>query len=366
MLLRSPSTSRAEFEAGTGWQLKSEGACQGDVCIPLSEPAGEWVDIARVAKDLGMPIVAEPEYGLWALGPASVGLRALASAQAPNLRLPDLDGHEFQLSSLRGQKVLLYAWAPYCGCSRDLPVWQSMRNELHPKGIELVTVGLDALGGAGCRALIEAAKPEHPSLIDRHHVLAELFGVINIPSCVWIDEAGMIVRPAETAPAPPQPDNSPSRFKLPSDTRDGFAEMAQEAAKIKRNAPAYHAALRDWVEHGAASRFALSPDEVVERSRPRDKSKALGHAHFQLATQLEADGHHEVAVRHFRDAHRLVPDSWTFRRQAWSLERVGEGPLARFWQGQNPAALEASPYEGDWLSDVRKVGAENYNEPWRP
>ena len=75
-------------------------------------------------------------------------------------------------------------------------MWQALRNELHPQGFELVTVGLDLQGDAGCRAFIEAARPEHPSLIDRHHVLADLFGVINIPSSVWIDEHGMIVRPA--------------------------------------------------------------------------------------------------------------------------------------------------------------------------
>jgi hypothetical protein len=113
MLLRSLSISRSEFEAGTGWRLKPEGACQGEVCIPLSQPAGETVDVARLARDMGMPLVAAPEYGLWALGPAAIGSRALASAQAPELRLPDLDGKEFRLSSLRGQKVLLYAWAPY-------------------------------------------------------------------------------------------------------------------------------------------------------------------------------------------------------------------------------------------------------------
>ena len=113
MLLRSPSISRSEFEAGTGWRLLPEGACQGHVCIPLSQPAGDRVDIAQVARDMGMPLVAAPEYGLWALGPASIGSRALASAQAPELRLPDLSAKEFSLSSLRGQKVLLYAWAPY-------------------------------------------------------------------------------------------------------------------------------------------------------------------------------------------------------------------------------------------------------------
>ena len=113
MLLQSLQISKHEFEAGTGWTLKPEGACQGHVCIPLSKPAGDVIDVAQVAKDMAMPLVAAPEFGLWALGPACIGSRALASAQAPDLRLPDLDGKPFQLSSLRGQKVLLYAWAPY-------------------------------------------------------------------------------------------------------------------------------------------------------------------------------------------------------------------------------------------------------------
>ena len=113
MLLRSLHVPRSEFESATGWQLKPEGACQGEVCIPLSQPAGEAIDVASVASDIGMPLVAAPEHGLWALGPAAIGSRALTSAQAPELRLPDLDGKEFRLSSLRGQKVLLFAWAPY-------------------------------------------------------------------------------------------------------------------------------------------------------------------------------------------------------------------------------------------------------------
>ena len=113
MLLRSLHVSRREFEAGTGWTLKPEGACQGHVCIPLSKPAGDVVDVARIADDMRMPLVAAEEHRLWALGPAAIGSRALASAEAPDLGLPDLDGNIFSLSRLRGQKVLLYAWAPY-------------------------------------------------------------------------------------------------------------------------------------------------------------------------------------------------------------------------------------------------------------
>jgi hypothetical protein len=113
MLLRSLHIAKSDFEAGTGWTLKPEGACQGPVCIPLQQPPGDTVDVAALARDMAMPLVAAEEHGLWALGPATIGSRALASAEAPDLQLPDLDGRPFSLSSLRGQKVLLYAWAPY-------------------------------------------------------------------------------------------------------------------------------------------------------------------------------------------------------------------------------------------------------------
>jgi len=113
MLLQSLKIPKREFEEGTGWALKPEGACRGDICIPLSRRAGDIVDVAQLARDIGMPLVEEREYGWSALGPAAFGSRALASAEAPDLKLPDLDGNEFRLSSLRGQKVLLYAWAPY-------------------------------------------------------------------------------------------------------------------------------------------------------------------------------------------------------------------------------------------------------------
>jgi len=243
-------------------------------------------------------------------------------------------------------------------------VWQALRQELAPQGFELVTVGLDTLGAEGCRGFIEAANPQHPSLIDQHHAVAERFGVINIPSSVWIDEAGMIVRPAETAPAPPS--DRPARMELPEEVPQRVVEMMTEAMKIQADPESYHAALRDWVANGNASPFALSPDEVIARSRPRDADVARGHAHFELATELESRGDHAAAIRHFREAHRLVPDSWTFRRQAWSLERYIDGPLARFWQGPAPDDPESWPYEGDWVKDIREVGAENYNDPWRP
>lgn len=113
MLLTSDRVSREAFERGTGWALRPEGACRGDVCVPLPAGAvGDSVDVGQLAERLGMPVVRHSGQ-LAALGPATFGGRALASAEAPELVLPDLDGRPFDLRSLRGQKVVLVAWSPY-------------------------------------------------------------------------------------------------------------------------------------------------------------------------------------------------------------------------------------------------------------
>ena len=110
MILESLDISPDQFAAATGWTIKPEGACQADVCVPLgSKP----FDVRLVAERLRMALVHDEKAGLWALGPASLGDRALATAEAPDLVLNDLNGAEFRLSSLRGSKVVIVSWAPY-------------------------------------------------------------------------------------------------------------------------------------------------------------------------------------------------------------------------------------------------------------
>ncbi len=111
MILESPTLDRDAFEQRTGWALKPEGACKAEVCVPL--PEGD--DLAAVAERLGMPLLHDEPHGLWSLGPESaVTGRALTTAQAPDFELPEvLSGQPFRLSSLRGQKVLLVAWASW-------------------------------------------------------------------------------------------------------------------------------------------------------------------------------------------------------------------------------------------------------------
>jgi AhpC/TSA family len=103
--------SAQEFANATGWEIKPEGACKAEVCVPLGGSGG--FDAMAAAKRLGMAVVEDQEASLWAFGPESLGGRALVSAEAPDLVLPDLEGKDVRLSTLRGQKVVLVAWAPY-------------------------------------------------------------------------------------------------------------------------------------------------------------------------------------------------------------------------------------------------------------
>jgi hypothetical protein len=111
MITDTLTISAGEFEAATGWEIKPDGACKGEVCVPLDQNDG--FDVPRAAGRLGMAIVHNDDFGIWAIGPESLGDRALVTVTAPELVLPDLDGNEFHLSSLHGQKVAIVSWAPY-------------------------------------------------------------------------------------------------------------------------------------------------------------------------------------------------------------------------------------------------------------
>ncbi len=113
MILHQLEVSASEFEQGTGWAIKPQGACRGEICVPLPSATSDTVDVAVVAERLGMPLVHDSDERLWSLGPATLGGHALPSPVAAELELPDLNGETFRLSSLRGQKVALIAWAPY-------------------------------------------------------------------------------------------------------------------------------------------------------------------------------------------------------------------------------------------------------------
>ena len=225
-------------------------------------------------------------------------------------------------------------------------MWRELRDELHPGGFELVTIALDIGGIDAAGPFIERAQPTHPSLVDDRHALDELFGVVNVPSGIWIDEEGMIVRPPEPAWPGRSVVSKIITGEMPPDLDPYLVATLQESRRIRHDYEQYPRALREWVATGA---FALSRDDVLRRSRPRPPEHSQAAAHFEIGQHLHRAGFEGDAIVHFREAHRLQPDNWTYKRQAWILVHPFQGPTEH--------------YDGDWVSDVREIGAENYYPP---
>jgi len=167
---------------------------------------------------------------------------------------------------------------------------------LKDKNFEIVSVAQDTGGVKDAAPWIMAAKPEFTALIDPEHLVTRLYDMVNVPTAVWINELGRIVRPNEVAFV----DN---RYK-------GLHGM---------DAAPYLDGLRDWVANGEQSPFALSEQELKERLAPQKPEHAQAAAEFALAEYLTHAGLGVDAIPHYKEAQRLNPDSWNYKRQAWAL-----------------------------------------------
>lgn len=177
-----------------------------------------------------------------------------------------------------------------------MPGWQAIYQQLKDKNFEIVAVAQDTNGVKDAGPWIEAAHPTYTALIDDKHLVTKLYNMVNVPTGVWIDEHGKIVRPNEVAFVD-------DRFK-------NFSGLD--------SAP-YLNALRDWVEKGSGSVYAMSEDRLREKVAMNDPNVLLASAQFGLGEQLYKSGHLPEAIPHFKEAQRLNPKSWNYKRQAYAL-----------------------------------------------
>jgi hypothetical protein len=172
-----------------------------------------------------------------------------------------------------------------------------------------ITVALDRCAD-DARPYVERARPTHPSLIDSEHRVADLYAMINVPTMVWIDEAGRIVRP--------------------NDAQFGTDTFTQFHGR--RSAP-FLAAVRAWVrgERGALAEGAVRAQQLLPTAEQQ-----LARAEFTLAWFLHRNGRIAAAERHFERAGRLSPHDWTIRR--------GSMPI----RGKNPMGPEFFELYQEW------------------
>jgi hypothetical protein len=130
--------------------------------------------------------------------------------------------------------------------------------------------------------------------------------LINVPSGIWIDETGRVVRPAE-----------PAWTSTRTDVYGG--------KPLDIEGELYVAALRDWVANGDRSPFVLSDEAFATRVKPRSAAEMEAEAAFKLAVWFEQTGNPARAAAYFKRAEELNPDDWNYHRQDWSFTPAEAG-----------------------------------------
>ena len=144
----------------------------------------------------------------------------------------------------------------------------------------------------------------------------------NLPTTVWIDEEDRIVRPND-------PGFAGDAFRSMRNPDPAAQEQLRAQARARREQ--YLDAVRDWVAKGPASAYVFSEEDVRRRLAPPNPDHALAAAQFRLAEYLYEQGHAADAVPHFKEAQRLRPESWAYKRQAWQLGDPERDYGTTFW-----------------------------------
>jgi len=108
----------ADLAAVLGWEVKPQGLCKDDVCIPIADRAdlidGDTINLRRLAELIARPLAVSVDDRVAYLGPPFDGYeRTVGHLDAPDFSLPDLSGRMHSLSEHRGSKVLLAVWASW-------------------------------------------------------------------------------------------------------------------------------------------------------------------------------------------------------------------------------------------------------------
>jgi hypothetical protein len=199
---------------------------------------------------------------------------------------------------------------------------------LKSNNFEIISIAQDTGGVKDAGPWITAAKAEYTALVDDKHIVTQLYNMVNVPTAVWINEQGRIVRPNEVAYV----DN---RYK----------------AMHGIDAGPYLLAIRDWVANGDRSQFVMNEADLKERMKPPSTDRAMADAEFDLAEYLYKNGKGAEAIAHFKEAQRLAPDNWNYKRQAWALSDPQKDYGTTFWD--EVKKLNGKPYY-----EPRKLGSE--------
>ena len=195
-----------------------------------------------------------------------------------------------------------------------MPVWQAVYEEVQHEDFLIIAVAEESRGLDTAKEFIDEASPSYLCLIDKNHLVADLYNMVNVPNSVWIDENGKIVRPAET---------TGSHDAWRSMNREDLS-MSDEATALVANAQqTYMDAVKDWAINGANSKHAFDDAAAKAHLNLPSEKTALAHANFHLGVYLRQNGNEVEGDLFLRTATDLHPDSWNMFRQTMNLKEIG-------------------------------------------
>ena len=122
--------------------------------------------------------------------------KLFAIGKTIDFTLPDKEGNEFKLSSLKGKYVLVDIWASWCiPCRAENPFMLKAYNELKDKNFEIVGVSLDDKRAAWLDAVEQDKLPwkQVSDLKGFQTEIAVRLGIDLIPQNILIDPDGKII-----------------------------------------------------------------------------------------------------------------------------------------------------------------------------
>jgi hypothetical protein len=190
---------------------------------------------------------------------------------------------------------------------------------LKGQNFEIVAVAQDTGGPAAAEPWYERAKATYTTLVDVTHTVSSLYNLVNVPSAVWVDEQGRILRINEGT----------------------YSRRISLGGKYYIGTEDYTPAVRDWVAKGAASPYVWTTQQVAAKVRRRTSDEALAEPTFKLGVYFFQRQDQERARLHWKRAEELSPASWNFHRQDWTFTE--DGSSGRNWTEKRDG-LGDTPY----------------------
>ena len=183
-----------------------------------------------------------------------------------------------------------------------MPVWQSIYEELKSENFEIISVAQDTGGEEAAGYIFDDANVSYTDIIDVNHQISSLYNLVNVPSGVWIDEQGKIMRINE-------------------------GTYAKEHMNGAWGTNDYVPIVRDWVKKGADSVYAWDRDKVRESIVQRTPEAERAQPAFRLGGYYFTNDNDEKAEQYWTMAQELDPTSWNYLRQDLLYEEGGSaGP----------------------------------------